>query len=638
MSNGNPIFNYQVLAYLGSHIAVIDEKGVIIAVNKCWDDFARENGDRNLIHTSVGRNYIETCNKSVASGDAYAAQALAGIAAVLEGSMPLFELEYPCDSPTEDRWFVLQVVKYDEDPTKLIISHQNITRRKRAEQALRASEIRYRRLFESGKDGILILDEKTGFIIDVNPFLIDMLDYSHEEFMGKQLWEIGLFSDVTESKKAFDELRKNKYIRYDDLPLKSKDGKIRNVEFVSNVYNENNEKVIQCNIRDITDKIAVQMQLQQSLKEYRGLAGKLQEESARLIEAQSLAVIGNWEVTINPVQLIWSGETYRIFDSAPESFIPTIENFFEFVHQDDRELVRQTMESRYASDTTATLEHRIITTNGNLRYVAQRWNTIMGSDGRTVRIVGTCQDITERKKTEMETEELVKQLQLKNNDLRQFAYIVSHNLRAHIAKIQGLSFLIIHDKEHADHTPALLQRMQDEVVSLDNVIIDLNVILSVQEEGSSSQEAVEFGAMLGEVRKVLSAEIAASRGRITADFSNCPAVTSVKSFCYSIMFNLCSNAIKYKDPERPLLVHLSTSCDIDFITLTITDNGRGIDLEKNKDKIFGLYRRFHGNSIAGRGIGLNLVKSQIESLGGSAAVTSEPGIGTTFKIYFPNNQ
>ena len=107
MSNGNPIFNYQVLAYLGSHIAVIDKSGAIIAVNKCWDDFARENGDRNLIHTSVGRNYIETCNKSVASGDAYAAQALAGIAAVLEGSMPLFELEYPCNSPTEDRWFVL---------------------------------------------------------------------------------------------------------------------------------------------------------------------------------------------------------------------------------------------------------------------------------------------------------------------------------------------------------------------------------------------------------------------------------------------------------------------------------------------------------------------------------------------------
>lgn len=638
MNNGKPIFNYQVLAYLGSNIAVIDKNGAIIAVNKCWDDFARENGDLNLIHTSIGSNYLETCSKSVAAGDPYAAQALAGIEAVFESNMPLFELEYPCDSSAEPRWFVLQVVRYDEDPTKLIISHQNITRRKRVEQALKASEIRYRRLFESAKDGILILDEKTGGIIDVNPFLIDMLDYRYEEFVGKQLWEIGLFSDMAESKKAFDELRKNKYIRYDDLPLKSKDGTIRNVEFVSNVYQENDETVIQCNIRDITEKIGVQMQLKQSLEKYRLLASRLQEESARLVEAQSIAQIGSWEIFMETLQLVWSEETYRIFDTDPETFVPTVQAFFEFVHKDDRERVRQTLESRSASGTTAMLEHRIITPKGNLKYLAQRWNMIMGPDGSPARAVGTSQDITGRKKIQMEGEELVKQLQLKNNDLRQFAYIVSHNLRAHTAKIQGLVFLINNDEERAGDMPALLRRVKDEAIRLDHVIMDLNTILSVQDSGTSNLEPVSFAEILEQVTKVLSTDIAAANGCVSAAFDKCPEVTTVKSFCYSIMFNLCSNAIKYKEPGRPLLVHFSTSCDIDFICLSVTDNGRGIDLEKNKDKIFGLYKRFHGNSIAGRGIGLNLVKSQIESLGGSAEVTSKPGVGTTFTIYFPNIQ
>lgn len=119
---------------------------------------------------------------------------------------------------------------------------------------LRDSEVRFRRLFEAAQDGILILDAKTGLISDVNPFLAKLLDYSREEFLGKALWEIGLFKDVEANKAAFLELQDKKYIRYDDLPLKTKSGRPINVEFVSNVYGVNNKKVIQCNIRDITQR------------------------------------------------------------------------------------------------------------------------------------------------------------------------------------------------------------------------------------------------------------------------------------------------------------------------------------------------------------------------------------------------
>lgn len=116
------------------------------------------------------------------------------------------------------------------------------------------SELRYRRLFEATQDGILILDAKTGMITDVNPFLIKMLGYSREELVEKKLWEVGAFKDIEASKIAFGELQETEYIRYEDLPLKAKDGRLFQVEFVSNVYLVGDEKVIQCNIRDITDR------------------------------------------------------------------------------------------------------------------------------------------------------------------------------------------------------------------------------------------------------------------------------------------------------------------------------------------------------------------------------------------------
>jgi diguanylate cyclase (GGDEF)-like protein/PAS domain S-box-containing protein len=122
------------------------------------------------------------------------------------------------------------------------------------DSSLKDSELRYRRLFEAAQDGILILDARTGAINDVNPFLIDMLGYSREEFIKKRLWEVGAFKDIEANKIAFEALQENEYIRYEDLPLKTKDGRLIQVEFVSNVYLVGDEKVIQCNIRDITER------------------------------------------------------------------------------------------------------------------------------------------------------------------------------------------------------------------------------------------------------------------------------------------------------------------------------------------------------------------------------------------------
>jgi PAS domain S-box-containing protein len=129
---------------------------------------------------------------------------------------------------------------------------RDVTEGRRMEERLRASETRYRRLFEAARDGILILDAITHRITDVNPFMVELLGYTRDEFLGKELWEIGLLTDADASQEAFRALQATGYIRYEDLPLQTKAGARRDVEFVSNVYVENGHQVIQCNIRDIT--------------------------------------------------------------------------------------------------------------------------------------------------------------------------------------------------------------------------------------------------------------------------------------------------------------------------------------------------------------------------------------------------
>jgi len=146
--------------------------------------------------------------------------------------------------------------------------------------SLQFSELRYRRLFETAQDGILILDAGSGKIVDANPFLEELLGYSKKELSGKHLWEIGVFNDIVDSKEAFYELQNKGYIRYTDLPLQTKAGGIIDVEFVSNVYGVDHEKVIQCNIRDITNRKKAEEAIEARTKELESLT-KSQEETKK---------------------------------------------------------------------------------------------------------------------------------------------------------------------------------------------------------------------------------------------------------------------------------------------------------------------------------------------------------------------
>lgn len=195
----------------------------------------------------------------------------------------------------------------------LLAEADNVTALKEAQQGftqlaqndrLRTSEIRYRRLFESARDGILILNAASLKITDVNPFMMELLGYSRDEFLGKELWEIGLFSDKGASQQAFRELQLNGYLRYENLPLQTTDGKLREVEFVSNVYDEDRHPVIQCNIRDITDRKQAEEERRDLLASAQ--AARAEADTANTIKDEFLATVSHELRTPLTAILGWS--------------------------------------------------------------------------------------------------------------------------------------------------------------------------------------------------------------------------------------------------------------------------------------------------------------------------------------------
>jgi signal transduction histidine kinase len=230
-----------------------------------------------------------------------------------------------------------------------------------------------------------------------------------------------------------------------------------------------------------------------------------------------------------------------------------------------------------------------------------------------------------------ELREANKELIQQNNQLEQFAYIAAHNLRSPLTRIMGLANLI-HVTDSQDDKTIALERIVTSVQDLDQVIRDLNTILNIKRHTGNLEE-VELGTVLGRVKRVLEKEIEDTHAVITSNFDEVNKVYAVTAYIESVLYNLISNAIKYRDPSRIPFITIESTLDGDSICLTVSDNGLGIDLTKHKHQIFSLYKRFHLH-MEGKGLGLYLVKTQIQALGGRVEVKSEPNEGTTFFIYF----
>ena len=243
---------------------------------------------------------------------------------------------------------------------------RDITKRKRSEREQDASELRYRQLFESARDGILILDGDSGRIVDVNPYLVELLRYPREELIGKELWQIGTVEDITQSKAAVAELQKRGFVRYHDLPLESSEGTITQVEVVANGYLEGNKRVIQCNIRDITKRRLAEdvlketnYRLEHTLVDLKAKTLDLTAMTAQLWQASKLTTMGELAASIahelnNPlatislrIELLANSLSHdeekshllKIITAEVERMAKLIGRLLRFSHQHDHEFL-----------------------------------------------------------------------------------------------------------------------------------------------------------------------------------------------------------------------------------------------------------------------------------------------------------
>jgi PAS domain S-box-containing protein len=252
--------------------------------------------------------------------------------------------------------------------------------RQKAQASLIASEVQYRRLFETAKDGILILDAETGKIVDVNPFLIELLDYSKEQFIQKNIWEIGCFKDILANYEKFVELQKNDYVRYENLPLETADGKKIHVEFVSNVYLVNQKRVIQCNIRDITERMRAEV------------------ETARLaaiVESSDDIILSK---TLDGIITSWNKGAEKIYHLSKDDAIGS--SILRIIPEEHKSEEKEILGKIQSGLTFNSIETERVTKDGMHIQVSLTITPIRDREGRITGVATIGHDITARKRAE----------------------------------------------------------------------------------------------------------------------------------------------------------------------------------------------------------------------------------------------
>jgi PAS domain S-box-containing protein len=246
-------------------------------------------------------------------------------------------------------------------------------------------------------------------------------------------------------------------------------------------------------------------------------------------------------------------------------------------------------------------------------------------------------DVSEEKKQEKEKEQLIRELTQNNKDLKQFSYITSHNLRAPLSNLTGLLNLIEDIPLENQELKEILNGFNKSTHLLNDTVNDLVKVIIIKDNPSIQKEAVLLKEIFENVFNQLSFQIELYKPIIKLNFEKVSVLNTNKAYIESIMLNLLTNAIKYKSENRKLKITINASEVDDIVYLTFQDNGIGIDLERNRDKVFGLYQRFH-NYPDSKGLGLYLVKSQVETMGGTISIESEVNKGTTFTLTFKNKQ
>jgi len=517
------------------------------------------------------------------------------------------------------------VMELRNEHDALVASYEkDISDHNRAEQKLTVSEIRYRRLFESAKDGILILDSETGRIMDVNPFLIELLGYSKEQFVEKAIWEIGFFRDIIANYDKFLELRQTGFVRYDDLPLETAEGQKINVEFVSNVYTEGDHSVIQCNIRDITKRVKIEKEIHR--------VNSFMESIVENIPDMIFLKDAN---TLNFVMFNKAGEEMlgiprqEILGKSDHDFFSK-ELADAFIEKD-----RQVLLNKMMFDIP---EEPIQTRDKGKRILHTKKVPILNAQGEPVYLLGISEDITERKQAEADLIRAKEHAEESDRLKSAFLANMSHEIRTPMNGILGFAGLLKEPGltgEEQKKFIGIIEKSGRRMLNIINDIVCISKLECGQMEISLAETNVNL--QMEYIYSFLKPEVEIKGMQILYSKSLPEKDAIIITDCekiYAILTNLVKNAIKFSHAG---IIEIGFKKKNQFLEFFVKDSGEGIRLDM-KEIIFERFRQgseLINRNYEGAGLGLSISKAYVEMLGGKIWVESEFGKGSTFFFTIP---
>ncbi|RYD95169.1 MAG: PAS domain S-box protein [Sphingobacteriales bacterium] len=325
-----------------------------------------------------------------------------------------------------------------------------------------------------------------------------------------------------------------------------------------------------------------------------------------------------------------------VFGYTAEDFITDPDLWINVVHPDDRHII-QSGNTMLAYGTQIVSRYRIIRKDGGIRWVEKKTVPTLDDKGQLCRINAVINDITERKLASLDREKITADLVARNKTLEQFSYIVSHNLRAPVANIIGLSDVLNNVDNDATEQQPVISHMMSSVYKLDQIVRDLNLVLEVNDHVNEKKCLIEFNELVTGVKTSLSQVMHKKNVHFKLDFFKADHLFSVRNYLHNIFYNIFINSINYSRDDIATIISVESIQSANHVELVFKDNGKGIDLERNGSTLFDLYRRFDF-SVKGKGMGLFMVKTQVEALGGTINVKSAINKGTEFHIILPDNE
>jgi PAS domain S-box-containing protein len=544
--------------------------------------------------------------------------------------------------------------KANEKPTVNIAFIKDITITKQAQELIEKSETRFRSLFDNSlmplweedfsgvKNYLIELDlmnkspEYVYSFFNENPdefykciSLVKIIDVNYEclklhkvkdkATLMKNLTQLIDFGSFDEVKKQLVAISQNAKQFSIDSRIKNMNGEYRDINLRWSViqgYEESFERVI-LSTEDITERKASEKIIINSQKNIKSLIDTID------------GIV--WEFDIPTAALTFiSKKVEKILGYSVKEYLSCPTFWEDHIYSEDKKWVLEYSASLNIKGLNHDYEYRMVNKKGEIVWIRDIINFVFENDV-PVSSRGIMIDITKTKQAENDLSSSLDLVTEQNKRLLNFSYIVSHNLRSHSSNIESITSLI-EFSESEEETLEMVQLLKKVTQSLNDTMHNLNEVVNIKANIDIVYESLNLKQYSEEAIAILTEQIAIKDVQIINNIPSDVVVMYNPAYMQSVFLNLISNAIRYSHPDRKPEITIDFYTEKDKKVLQITDNGIGIDLHKNGDKIFGMYKTFSTNSDS-KGIGLFITKNQIDAMGGSISIESEPNIGTTFKIY-----